>query len=303
MLRHLKKLAIINDAATDETAVLSNVTDGVDGASSFGLGDGDELQTLSIEDNQAIHSRITRALDIRTLVGTSSEETNIEGYTSNQTKVFIAGLGIDGFVLIGDKETDVGDILIVKNEQREDNQVWELTASKDVQPGHDPDTGLFESGFWVGENGLGAYLWGDADSSGVADGWTASLFTTSFASGQQTLTADDGASENTFKRAIWFPFEGVELTYSINIDTLADDTNYDTDIEITFYDASDVVIFSQSTAVSATGRKSVTATVPDGTVWIECDVGVILTGTGSTANTVVSDPMLAIGTSTTYTRD
>lgn len=298
MIRHLKKLAIINDAATDETAILSNVTDGVDGASNFGLGDNDEVQPLSIEDNQSFHSRITRALDIRTLVGTSAEETNIDGYVDNQTDVYLAGLGLDGFVLIGDKQTGEGLIKIVKDTQRSDNEVWVLTATKDVQPGHDPSTGLFESGFWVGENGLGAYLWGDADSDGVADGWSASGFsTTSFSGGQQTLEAD--TTTRTFKRAIWFPFEGSELTFSLGNDSRTG--TYATEqIQITFYDSSDSVISSVTETFSATGRQSVTGTVPTNTVWLECQLD--LQASSGTVTSLVSDPMLAIGTSTAYTK-
>lgn len=301
MIRHLKKLAVINDATTDEIATLSNVTDGVDGSSNFGLGDNDEVQPLSIEDNQSIHSRITRTLDIRTLVGSSTEETNIDGYVSSQTDLYLSGLGLDGFVLIGDKETGEGLIKIVKDTQRSDNEVWVLTASKDVQPGHDPSTGLFESGFWVGENGLGAYEWGDADSSGVADGWSATGFTTtSFATGQQTLEADTTA--RTFKRGIWFPFEGVELTFSLGNDSRTG--TYATEqIQIVFYDTSDSVISTTTQTFSATGRQSVTATTPSGSnlSYIECQLD--LQASSTTVTSVISDPMLAIGTSTTYTRN
>lgn len=299
MIKHLKKLAIINDAATDEVAILSNVTDGPDGASTFGLEE--DVQPLSIEDQQTIHSRITRTLDIRTLVGSSAEETNIDGYVSNQTKIYIAGLGVDGFYLIGDKENTDHPVLLVKSTQYSDNEVWELAASKDVQPGHDPSTGLFESGFWVGQNALGAYLWGDADSDGIADGWSASGFTTtSFATGQQTLEAD--TTVRTFKRGIWFPFEGVQLTFSIDNDSRTG--TYTTEqIQIQFFDTSGSSISTQTTTFSSTGRKSVTATTPTGSnlAYLECQLD--LQATSATVTSIVSDPALRLGTSTTYTRN
>lgn len=300
MIRHLRKIAIINDGSPDEVAILSNVTDGPDGASNFGLGDNDEIQRLSIEDNQSIHNRITRSLDIRTLVGTSGEDTNIEGYVSNQTPIYIAGLGLDGFTLIGDKQTSEGQILLVKNNQRSDNEVWAIAATRDVQPGHDPGTGLFESGFWVGQNGLGGYEWADADSDGVADGWSASGFsTTSFSSGQQTLEAD--TTERTFTRGVYFPFEGEQITFSLNIDSRTG--SYATEqIQLVFFDTSESVISSTTETFSSTGRQSVTATTPTGSSlsYIECQLD--LQASSGTVTEVIKDAALRLGTSTTYTK-
>lgn len=300
MIRHLRKLAIINDASPDEVAILSNVTEGVDGASNFGLGDNDEVQPLSIEDQQTIHHKLTRSLDIRTLVGTSSEGTNIDGYVNNQTPVYLAGLGVDGFVLIGDRETTTGQALLVKHEQKSDRKVWAFGVTREVQPGHDTDTGLFEDGFWVGENGLGAYLWADRDSDGVADGWSATGFsTTSFSGGQQTLEAD--TTQRDFQRSIWFPFEGETLTFSIDIDSRTG--SYATEqIEIEFVDTSDTVISSTTTTFSSTGRKSVQATTPSGSSLARVVCRLSLQAASGTVTEVVSDPMLALGTATTYTR-
>lgn len=295
MIKHLKKLAVINDLATDEVAVLSNITDGPDGAATFGIGN--EITRLQIEDNQSVHNRITRTLDIRTLVGTASEETNLDSYVSNQTKVYIVGLGVDGFVLIGDKQTAEGLSLLSKKTQYGDNEVWEVQASKTVQPGHDPDTGLFESGFWVGENGLGGYLWGDVDSDGVADGWDASTFdTATFATGQQTLTA--GLTSDLFTRVIYFPFEGIQITFSINNDSRSGTYTVE-QVSIVFLDATGAVITTQTQTFSTTGRKNITGTCPAGTVSIKCRFD-IQASTG-TVTSKVSDPMLALGTSTTYT--
>lgn len=300
MLRHLRKIAIINDASPDEVAILSNVTEGVDGASNFGLGDNDEIEYLTIEDNQQVHDRITRALDIRTLVGESGEETNIDGYVSNKTPIYIAGLGVDGFVLIGDAQTSNEPILLVKHEQHGDNDVWALEATKTSLVGHDVDTGLYESGFWVGENGLGAYLWADADSDGIADGWSATGFTsTSFASGAQTLEAD--TTQRDFERAIYFPFEGETLTFSINNDSRSG--SYSTEqIEVEFVDTSGSVISSQTSTFSSTGRKSVQATTPSGSNLSKVICRFSIQASSGTVTNDVSDPMLSLGTSTTYTR-
>lgn len=297
MIKILRKLAVINDAATDEVARLSNVTDGVDGAATFGIGN--EFDRLSIEDSQSVHSRIQRNLDLRTLVGTATEETNLDSYVTNITKVYVSALCPDGFVLIGDKETGEGLTLFNKKTQYGDNEVWEAVATKTVQPGFDPSTGLFESGFWVGQNGLGGYVWGDADGDGVADGWTATGFSsTSFTSGVQTLVTDDTA--DTFSRQIYFPFESVELTASIDVDAVGAN-NATFNIEIEFIDASGSVISSSSTAISSTGRSSVTATTPADTVIVNTVINLQATA-GNTSSNEVSDPALRTGTSTTYTK-
>lgn len=297
MIRHIRKLAIINDAATDEVTLLSNVTDGVDGATTFGLGDDDETNDLTIEDQQTINNTVTRRMNIRTLIGTSGEETNIEGYVSNFTDVYVVGLGLDGAVLIGDKETTTGAVKLIKNEQRSTNRVWELMASVQTQPGFDPSTGLYESGFWAGKNLLGGYVWGDADGNGVADGWGAIGFTSeSFSSGQQTLESD--STLDIFERAIYFPFEGEQLTASITVDTFNAINTFG--LRMSFRDNTDAEISNSETSISSTGRKSVTGTTPANTVTIR--VQLRMQTSSGTVNEVVSDPALRLGTATTYTK-
>jgi len=296
MINHLRKIAIVEDASPDNVVVLSNVTEGVDGAATFGYSMSE--QTVTAENGQTIMDMMDHELDIRTLVGSSSEETDLDSFVSSETEVYVAGLLIDGFLHFGDKQTTSELARIGKANKYSDRKSHGIMITKRGTPGFDPSTGIHSGGVKAGANGLGLYVWGDADSSGVADGWSATGFTTStFATGTQTLEAD--TTQRDFERAIYFPFESEQITFAINNDSRTG--TYTTEqIELEFVDSSDSVISSQTTTFSSTGRKIVTGTTPANTVQVVCRLS--LKATSGTVTNEVSDPSLRIGTETTYTK-
>lgn len=297
MLTHIKKLAIIQDTTTDVIVLLSNISDGVDGASTFGYST--EETALTIEDGQTVMDALEHTLDIRTIAD-SDEASQLESWTDNLTKVNIVGVGIDGSLLIGDGQTGEGSVRFYKDDQFDQRKAFKIFATRKTTPGFDSDTGIHENGIFAGQNLLGGYVWGDADGGGVADGWSATGFTTtSFASGVQTLEADTTARD--FQRAIWFPFPGEQITFSVNNDSRSG--TYATEqIEIEFVDTSGSVISSQTSTFSTTGRKSVSATVPSGSDVAKAICRFSIQASSGTVTNEVSDPSLQIGTGTTYTK-
>ena len=295
MILRIKELAIIEDTGTDVAVNLIPVTDGVDNAAVFGIGN--EHNSLGVANGQAYLSDGSPSLEISVLKPSSSDVTQIESWSDNQTDVYVAAVTVDGGFFFGDKQTTTGAIKMTTNEALTDNDLYTVNISRRTTPGFDPSTGLYQGGFWAGDNLIGGYQWGDKDSSGIADGWSAAGFTTTtFASGAQTLEAD--TSQRDFERSIYFPFEGQQLTFAINNDSRTG--SYATEqIEIEFLDSSDSVISSQTSTFSSTGRKSVTGTVPANTYQVVCRFS-IQASSGTVTNDV-SDPSLRTGTETTYT--
>jgi len=294
MILRIKKLAVIEDASPDNVVNLTAITEGVDGAAAFGLTNEHEL--LEAENGQAVLDRADPTLDVRVLKPSSSDITTLEGWADNRTDVYISALTLDGGYFFGDRQTTSGAVKITTNEDLSDNDVYAFQVQRQTTPGFDPDTGLHQNGFWAGSNLLGGYEWADADGGGTADGWSATGFTTtSFSSGTQTLEAD--TTQRDFERALYLPFEGQQLTFSINNDSRSG--SYATEqIEIEFLDSSDSVISSSTTTFSSTGRKTVTDSIPANTVQVVCRLS--LQASSGTVTNDVSDPALKLGTDSTY---
>lgn len=298
MINHIKKLAIIEDASPDNIVVLSNISEGVDEASTFGYET--EEAALTIEDGQTIHDAIEHTLDVRTIVPDSGDS-QLQTWTDNLTSVYVSAIGVDGGILFGDVQTGEGAVRFYKDDQFSERKAIKIMATRKTIPGYDSSTGLFENGIWVGSNLLAGYEWADADSDGMADGWGnegATFNVTTFTSGQQTLEA--GTSVSRFVRRIYFPFEGEEVTFSLDNDSRTG-TYATEEISIQFIDDSDAVISTETTTFSTTGRKSVTGTTPANTIKI--NVLFSIAASSTTVTSVISDPALQLGTKTTYTKE
>lgn len=292
----LRKLAVWDDTASN-LHILSGLAENDNEASNFWYST--EETESRIEDNQIGPGTIGHTLDVRVLPD-SSAATNLQTIVDNERAVFISVLGIDGGVLMGDIESDNKKCRLSYG-KRFDGTVedYKIMATKRGPWGYDTSTGQHSAGVWAGRNLLLGYEWGDADSDNIADGWSATGFTsTTFASGTQTLEAD--TTQRDFERAIFFPFEGEEITFSIGND--ARSGTYATEqIEIEFRDTADAVISSQTSTFSSTGRKSVTATTPSGSNLLKVVCRFSIQASSATVTSDVSDPALLLGSDSTYT--
>lgn len=290
----LRNLAIIEDASPDNVVNLIPVTEGPEGAAVFGASN--EHETFQVQAGQLVLDRGAPELSVVCLKPDTSDITQIESWVDNQTDVYVSGLTLDGGIMFGDAENSTQAVKLQANEAVSDNDLYAFTITKQTPPGFDPSTGIYQNGFWVGKNLLGMYQWGDADSSGIADGWGAAGFsTTSFSSGQQTLEAD--TTQRDFERSLWFAFEGQQVTFSIDIDSRTG--SYATEqIELSFLDDSGSQISNETTSFSSTGRKSVTGTVPADTVQVVSRLS--LQASTGTVTEVVADPTLKLESESTY---
>lgn len=297
-LLRLTNLAIVEDASPDNYVNLIPVTEGPEGSAVFGTTN--EHETFQVQAGQLILDRASPELSIVCLKPDTADITQIESWVDNQTDVYIAGLTLDGGIFFGDAQTTSKLVKLQANESVTDNDLFAFTITKETPPGFAPSTGIYQNGFWVGKNLLAMYQWGDADSGGVADGWSATGFSsTSFGSGQQTLEAD--TTQRDFERAIWYPFEGQQVVFSIQIDSRTG--SYATEqIELDFVDNSGSSVSTQTTTFSATGRQSVTGTVPTGSDVVKVICRLSLQSSSGTVTEVVSDPALKLNSDSTYTK-
>jgi len=303
MILTTRKIAITqkddaSNSGDDTTVVLSAINEGADGSAVFGFTN--EHTDISVEGMQTYTHRADPQLDLRVLKPTGdaytgqTELAQIKEWVSNQEDVFVSVLGLNGVVFFGDYGNDEGSGKMVANEQLSDADIFAAMITSGTAFGFDPDTALHQNGVWVGKNLLGGYEFKDPSSSGIAAGWSKTGGTTSFASGEQTFSTT-GSSDVFIYRDVFFPFDGEQVTASVNV-TAATVTG-SASLDIAAYDASDTIIGSASTqSITSTGSKSVSKTLPASTQYVRVRLKV------NDADIDFKEPMLALGTNTTYTK-
>lgn len=288
----LENLSIIDSSVSPiETFNLVNIAEGTGGASVFGIS-ADE-NNLTVGAGQTKLSARNLALDIRTLYS-SGEATALKAIAVAQTPVHIVGLGIDAFLVIGEFGVNGSRKLISAYDQYDGVRSLPFKCTARGVAGYGAND-VWENYFYYGKNFLSSIKWNNAVNSLIATGWTiASGFANSFASGAQTLVG--GLTLGKFYRRVYFPFVGEQVTFSMDVD-LIDSNITNTTIEMEFLDDTVSTISTSSTAFSTTGRKSITATVPSGTVLIELRIEY----QGDESDTlVIADPAFKRGTDATY---
>ena len=308
MILNIKKIAIIqkddpdNNSGDDTIVFLDNISEGVDGSSVFGITN--EPNELKINAGETYIDKTNPSLDVRVLKPTGdaySGQSNLDQlkeWANNQEDVYIVGLLIGGGVFfMGDRATGVT-CKIVNNEQLSDNDIFAFKSTLSAPIGFNTSSGIYSSGFWVGENVLGIHEWGDASGDGLANGWgeNGSFDSFSFATNQQTLVSD--TSTGIFSKSFFFPFEGETITFSIDVDTFP--TGEDVAlIEITTV-ATDGTSVNTQNDFNSTGRATVSKTIPSGNSAIIARLR--QSGAAGNVTGVYSDPMLSLTGSTTYTK-
>jgi hypothetical protein len=306
MILKTRKIGII-DGATGNAVTLSHINEGVDGSSVFGLSN--EHDGLTIDDGQFYPNVANPVLDVRVLKPSSADITQLESWANNQTDVYVTGLTLDGCFMFGGFNgiTGVFPAKITINEQATDLDVFAFKVSSKTHVGFDPSTGVHQGGFWAGKNLLGAYEWGDADSSDLADGWTVNggWSATSFSGGEQRLVLNQ-ASTGWFLKYVVFPFPNEVVTFSFSADYFNEGGggSYENRIVLqSIRSTGGSQVFSNPIIPSFTGTISTSITTGSDSHILSCRLEVEETATGGDdAEYGISDPMIALGTSTTYTK-
>lgn len=283
--------------------VLLNIRDGVDGASAFGFTA--EPDEIIISKGETYVPSVSMSMNIATLKPVGDAYTGktkidqLEEWAINKEDVYISALTLDGFILMGDIHSSFAPIKITVNENLTSNDVLSVKSSRKSNLGYDTSTSVYQGGVYAGKNALSIYDWADADSSGLADGWTGAGFNSStFSSGQQNLESPDSSS--LFYKDVSLPFDSQRYNFSINFDSVG--ANIDTlKIRLQFRDASGSVLQNSDQDVSSTGRFSVTGLSPSGTSVVRVTIQSIAT-IGNTLSFTVSDPALRIDGESTYTK-
>jgi len=309
MIFNLKKIALIqkDDASNsnnDTVVTLTSINEGVDGSSLFGFSA--DTQELIIEGgNTYINSQLPE-LDVRVLKPTGnaySGKTNLDQlkeWVSEQQELYVCALAIDGFVSFGYRKTGVGTVKIVANEQLSNSDIFAFKITNSSSFGYSLSTGIYGSGFFAGSNLASMYEWDDKTGSNVPDGWSSALSSPSFSNGV-FLGTSPTSSERSFSTDIYLPFNSEQITFSLTIDSLDAINTYTVNkIKIDFRDASDSQVSTKETNISGVGRVSVTDYIPLNAVWVR--VSYNSRGNSGNVTTGLSNPMIALGTKTTYTK-
>lgn len=303
MILQLKKIAITRrddptNSGNDTTVILTSINEGVDGSSIFGITS--DFNERVIEGGQTYINSVNPSLDVRVLKPSSSDYSNINSWSNDGIDVHVSCLTIDGVVHFSDWESSFTTCKISINDDLSTDSILSFKVTKKSTVGFDTSTGLYEGGFFSGNNFLGGYSFLDSNADGIANGWSSNFNTNSFSSGQQTLESPSSTVE-VFNRVIHAPFEGVAFRFSINIISLTG--SYDTNrIVLSFRDNTDTGIGSSTIInISSTGVKTTGDIVaPSGTVSIFCAYQAdALSGT---ITSVVNNPVLRIDGKTTYTK-
>lgn len=294
MILSIKEIHIYDN--NSDIVSLTNISEGVDGASVFGFTS--EPEYINIEDNQSYLIKKNHTLDVRILKPASSDLTILNNWIDNNTKVFISIRNLDDSILsIGDINNPDSGVHIVKNEQLSSNDIFSFKVTKSSTTGFNPSNGIYEGSVFAGFNVSGITEWGDKVGDGIADGWTYSTNSRSFSSNIQYLDAD--TSTKTFSRNVLFPYASETSSLSFTIDSQVGTYNTNR-IRLEFYDKNKSFISSDNYTVTGLGRNQNIATIPINTVYVK--ISLQISSTTGSVTTGVSFPSFRLGTSSAYTK-
>jgi len=257
MLNTLKKLAIQDISNPSDIVILSNIMEGVEGASTFGYTE--DITGVKVEDNQTQNYRRQSTLDIRVIQASDSDLAILDDLIQNQKKARVSGVTIDGFIIY-DRE-----VLIERapyfNSGLISDQIF-ITLIDNT--GYSGDAPVTRQAVYVGDNALSLYKV-RVGSSLLLNGLQTETGVDSVAIGSSQTINVYTAQKALLSQSILFPFPGETLVASFNV-TEADITYR---LGVRFLDSSGSVLSNDYTTFSTTGRISHGVTVPASTVYVQ----------------------------------
>jgi len=290
-----KKLAIVDVNDLTKNAVVPNIAEGIDGATAFGYEN--EYDMISIENMQELPYVVTHTLEIRGLP-TSNVTDYMSHFNDPDVDTEISAIGTDGALISLDP------VKLEWIEKPSEGKIWKFRAVVKTLPYREDGNGRKGGGLHLGENLLSVYKWADASGDGIANGFSINNFTSpTFSNGDQTLTHPaDGTTADFSFPSLLLPYDGEQLTFAIDVNSIPVDGGHSSDIRIEFFDDTDTITTTQSVSFSTTGRKSVSATIPADAVYAKVSLVSVDDGT-ATGDTdyVVADPSLRVDGNSVYT--
>lgn len=292
MIPLLSNVAVQDQSVVTNIVTLDNIMSGVDGSSVFGYAL--ETKNLEVNDKQKQQYAHTHTFDIRVVQGTSAELAILRAIVDNNRTVKVSGHSPDGFFL-WDEPT-----VMTRNTQFDQIVADALLLTHDTTIGYRGTAPLKKLGVYAGDNALALYdvLSGSAS---VLNGFSLLNDATGTVTGSvQNITVGATTITNTvyFRSAnIFFPFVGVPITASINLDGA---TGGAMRLGIEFVQSDGTTIISTSIGPNMSAvRESLTATTPANTAFVRF---VIVAGAGLSAgnNSDFQQPMLALGGRTQF---
>jgi hypothetical protein len=283
MLLQLRKLAVQSIATPADIVILTNISEGVEGATVFGITE-EEVNPIKILDGQTALTAYRHTINIRGLYD-DTDMAQLKTWALAQEPVRLTGLGVNGAIIFD------GDYLLAVNTGFDSINTVALKVT--VEWANEYQAGYQQIA--IGQNllrnhlvnlGTGTLLYGFTAETGATAG---------YAAGTQTVTRASGTGTGVVSDTVFFPFPGEQLTASF---TVLVDTSGGHAIGIRFFDDAGSVISTSTTGVNVTGLVSHTATAPAGTAFIRL---VALVGNTASDSFSFTLPMIALGTLTTYT--
>lgn len=283
MLLQLRKLAVQSIATPADIVILTNISEGVEGATVFGITE-EEVNPIKILDGQTALTAYRHTINIRGLYD-DTDMAQLKTWALSQEPVRITGLGVNGAVVFD------GSYLLAVNTGFDSINTVSLKVTVEW-------ANQFEGGYQqiaIGQNllrnhlvnlGTGTLLYGFTAETGA---------TASYSGGIQTVTRASGTGTGVVSDTIFFPFVGEQLTASFTVQTDVAGVHA---IGIRFLDDAGSPISTSTASVNGTGLASHTTTVPANTVFIRL---VALVGDTASDEFSFTLPMIALGTNTTYT--
>lgn len=254
----LVKLAVADPSDVANAAVMSVTQEGGEGATRQVFTT--ESVDAVIEDNQRLADVFDFSLSVAGLRNTSNA-TKLKSFVANQTKVIVSGYTIDGHILQGSGylgyrrglgETYLTDIVELRTRG---------------QYGYDSN-GNSIPGIMLFTNALAQYNVLEGTST-LMNGFPAVAdISESFSAPVQNIERTGGTTVWFSSEYIYFPFGGVELTFSIDVTdaTLGGGQKF---IRVQAADASlSSIGTGPSDPFTTNGVKSVSYTLPAGTVYV-----------------------------------
>lgn len=254
-----KRIALTDANDLSKTETIINVSDMGDGASSFVYST--DYEEVTIRDMQKLPFTVTHTIEMIGLPTSDINTANLDAFADPDTDSRLAMIGTDG-ALVAQESVKVEYL-----DKHNDGLFWRIKITFKTKPFREDDTSRKAGGLHVGENILALYQFIDSNGDGIADGWSNNGFdTVSFASGTQSLDANnDGGEARLDFEKLFFPFNGEQLTFAVNVDTYTNNGHSES-ILVEYLDDTGSVIQTDSTSLSSTGRKIVTSTIPDNAV-------------------------------------
>lgn len=277
----LQKVGFVNDADNTENVVVSTILEGAPSATrSFVEEEAEEYVT---EDNQAIKDSQIYTF---TMAGKPTASTQLETWANAGTKVSISGLAY-GEALLMDNA------YLTFREQPNERRVWTIGARKSGGVGYNSD-GKLDTETMLSANLLNMHYWQEGSTATIASGWSKTGGTTAWDSvNEEQDFSTTGATVVYLQRDLYFPFEK-QVTFYLTVDAITSTTGLSAQIQALDENGSAIGTTS-SQALTATGLRSVSRTLPSGTVTVRLRVAI-----GQNDSISFSNPGLSIGTSTTY---